>query len=268
MELEQSEGQVESAPGDGQAESTSESGVEQSVAPSQTTSDGPDAGGVEEFFDPKDVIGTPNEAGYKQMQGEFTKRMQGISEQQTKIDAYDAFMRNPQAAAQQLAQQYGLNIVQADPNKPGEDWSPKTWDEVMDRATAQARDEVRQEFEPLTNEVRDLKRQNVETYFDSNHPDWRTYESSMVENLSRYPQMANDPDTLYRVSVPPEILEARATKAALKKLKGEGESAAVSGNKTTSVPTTTKPGSPISIDDAFKLAKAELGTRGLTAPPE
>lgn len=262
MGLEASEGQAEFAPESGQAEAAPQTSGEQPVTSSQTTSSGPDVEAIESFFDPKSIEGKPElQSAYKQMQGEFTKRLQGIKANQAKIDAYEAFERDPHGTIRQIAQQYGFNMVQSDP-KSKDDWQPKTWDDVLERA----RDEVRKEFEPITNEVRSLKRKNVESYLDSQHPDWRTYESSMVDLLKAHPSMANDPDTLYRLSVPPEVLEARATKQALAKLKGEGQNARLSGNKTTSVPTTTEPTGPLSLADAVKVAKDRLTAKGVSGP--
>ena len=267
MGLETSEGRVEAAPETGQVAETSESSGEQSVTSNQTTGKGSEAEAIESFFDPKDVIGTPNEAGYKQMQAAFTKGMQGVKDQQTKIDAYDAFQRDPRGTIEQMAKQYGYNFVQSDPNQSGDDsWQPKTWDDVMERATEIARKELRQEFEPLTSEVQDLKRRNVESYLDAEHPDWRTYEGRMVDTLKAHPSMASDPDKLYQLSVPPELLEQRATKAAIAKLKGESVSSEVSGNKTTSVSTTTEPTGPISLQDAVKVAKSRLAAQGIARP--
>ncbi len=266
MELETSEGQVEATPGDGQVAETSSTSGEQSVTSNQTTGTGSEAEAIESFFDPKTIEGKPELlSAYKQMQGEFTKRLQGISSHQSKIDAFDAFERDPQGTIARLSKQYGYNFVQSDP-QGNDDWQPKTWDDVMERATKIAREELREEFAPLTSEVQDLKRRGVESQLDATHPDWRTYESRMVDTLKAHPSMANDPDALYRMSLPPELLEQRATKAALAKLKGEGASSEVSGNRTTSVSTTTEPTGKLTIEQAVKVARDRLAAQGLTRP--
>jgi len=266
MGPEASEGQVEPTSEAGQVDKTPQASEGQSVTSNQTTGKGSEAEAIESFFDPKSIEDKPElQAAYKQMQGEFTKRLQGFKSHQAKIDAYDAFERDPKGTIEQLSKQYGYQFVQSDP-KGEDDWQPKTWDDVMTRATEIARQELRQEFAPLTNEVQDLKRRNVESHLDAEHPDWRTYESRMVDTLKAHPSMATDPDLLYRTSVPPELLEQRATKAAIAKLKGEGASGEVSGNKTTSVPTTTEPTGPLSLQEAVKFAKTKLAAQGIARP--
>ena len=265
MGLSDETGQAEAAPDTGQAPDASSTVTEQSVTDNQITDTGPgDAG--ESFFDPKDVIGTPAESAYKQMQGEFTKRMQGIRDSQSKIDAFDAYQRDPRGTIEQMARQYGYNFVQSDPNAgKDEAWQPKTWDDVMTRATAQAREDLLKEFQPLTDEVQSLKRQGVETHLDTNHPDWRAYETQMVETLQAHPSMANDPDLLYRMSVPPELIEQRATKAALAKIQTGAASSEVSGSKTTTVATKNEPEIK-TLEDAVNVARQRLAAQGIRRP--
>jgi len=265
MGLADETGQAEAAPETGQVADASSTVSEQSVTDNQTTVTGSgDAG--ESFFDPRDVIGTPAESAYKQMQGEFTKRLQGIKDGQTKIDAYDAFQRDPRGTIEQMARQYGYNFVQSDPNAgQNEAWQPKTWDEVMTKATEQARAELLQEFQPMAEEVQSLKRQGVETHLDTNHPDWRAYESQMVDTLKAHPSMANDPDLLYRMSVPPELIQQRATQAALAKIKDGAAGSEVSGNKTTTVQTKNEPAIN-TLEDAVAVARERLRAQGIRRP--
>jgi hypothetical protein len=65
---------------------------------------------------------------------------------------------------------------------------------------------------------------------------------------------------LYKMSVPPEVLEARATKAALAKLKGSTDSANVSGS-TTAKQTTFESNGPLSFTQAVEAAKRKLAGR-------
>ncbi len=241
---------------------------EQSVALSQTTSDRPDSGDVESFFDPKSIEGKPElQAAYKQMQGEFTKRLQGISSNQTKIDAYNAFEADPLGYMRNMATQYGWNLIEGggDPKANGE-FAPSTWDDVEKHFLDKARKELAKEFAPLTNEVKDLKRQSVESRLDRDYPDWRTYESQMRDTLTRHPTLVNDTDALYHMSVPKGLLEQRATKTALAKIKGGTDSAEVGDNKSTSIPTTDKPTKPLSFEEAVSFAHKKLGKAGLTRP--
>jgi hypothetical protein len=267
MEPDTSKGQVEAASGDGQAAETSKTSEGQSVTSNQTTGNGSEGEAIESFFDPKTIEGKPElQAAYRQMQGEFTKRLQGVQSHQSKIDAYDAFERDPQGTIERLSKQYGYDFVQSDPNQDGDSKPPKTWDDVYAIAEERALIKLRKEFAPLTNEVQDLKRKGVESQLDATHPDWRTYEGRMVDTLKAHPSMANDPDALYRMSLPPELLEQRATKAALAKLKGEGASSEVSGNQTTSITTTTEPTGRLTIDQAVKFAREKLAAQGIKRP--
>ena len=243
----------------------------QSVAPTQTISDGPGDGGEESFFDPKDVIGTPNEAAYKSMQGEFTKRLNTFNEGKGKMDAYDAFMANPELSMQQLAQQYGWSLIKGQPGAQensgeGPEFKPNNWQEVEDHFFARFQDRFRQENEPLVNEVKNLKQQNVRTLLDRDYPDWETYQGEMSQNLQKYPNMVNDVDTLYRMSVPTKVLEQRAFKAAMAKIEGKTGHTEVGDNKTTSIPTTDKPTGPLSFEESVAYARKKVRAQGL-APP-
>ena len=267
MELETSEGQAELDPTGATSEAPG-SGGEQSVALSQTTSNGSGSGDVELFYDPKSIEGKPElELLAKQLQGDYTKKTMGLAEGQQKVDAYDAFMADPEGTMRQLATQYGWNLIQgkASPEADGE-FNPKTWDEVQKHFLNAARKELARENAPLINEVKDLKKQNVEAQLDRDYPDWRTYESNMSDTLQRHPTLVNDTDALYRMSVPKELLEQRATKTALAKLKGGTDNAQISDNKTTSIPTTDSPTKPLTFEEAAKRAKAIVLKSGLSAP--
>ena len=268
MELETSEGQVDADLKEVTADAPGSS-KEQSVALSQTTDPGPGSGDVESFFDPKSIEGKPElETAYKQMQGEFTKRLQGISQNQTKIDAYNAFEADPLGYTQNLARQYGWSLIKggSDPNQANGEFSPSTWADVEKHFLDKARQEQKKENQPLVKEVQSLKRQNVEAQLDRDYPDWRTYESQMSETLQRHPTLVNDTEALYNLSVPKALIEQRATQAALAKVKGSTVNALVSDNKTTSIPTTDKPTKALTFEEAVTFAKAKLGKAGLTAP--
>lgn len=227
-----------------------------SVGTVQTTGNGPDASAMESFFDPTSITGKPElEAAYKQMQGSYTKRMQEMAKHRPKIEAYERFEQDPIGTLRQLAGQYGYQFVQAGENQP-KDWNPQSWDDVM----AKAKQEVMKEMQPVFNEVKTLKKQNIETYLDTNHSDWRTYEDSMMENLRAHPTLVQDPDRLYRMSVPPEVLEAKAIAKAMQKLKGSQDHAQVSGGAT-SKQTVQAPTGPLTFDQAVEVAKQRLAGR-------
>ena len=265
MELETSTGQAEADPSGTTVEAPGAS-EEQSVASTQTTVSGPGSEDVETFFDPKDLVTPAEKAAYKQMQGEFTKRNQHFSGEQQKLDQYNQFMTDPVGNMRQLAQQYGYNLLErgAQQASGDEEFNPQTWDDVMAEAKKQVTADLRKEFAPLNNEVKNLKKQNVEQKLDRDYPDWRTYEQQMSETLQRHPTLVNDTDALYQMAVPKAVLEQRATKAALSKIKGTTDSSQLGDNKTTSIPTTEKPAKFATVAEAAKWAKAHLASQGIT----
>ena len=213
------------------------------------------------FFDPHDL---PAELlpAYKNMQAAFTKKTQAFSEQRHKIDAYDAFEQNPVAAIQQIAQQYGFQLIQ-----PGQqmgqgeveqDWTPQTWEEVLAKAEKQAEQKVLQRLEPLIGKVQQLQQSNTEAFMDNNFPDWRQYEDEMHALLKAHPTLANDPGTLYKMAVPDEVLKSRAAKIALQKLQNNTQNAQVSSQSTTHKPAAAKLEGPLTFNQAVEIAKARI----------
>lgn len=231
------------------------------VGNGQTTPVGPDAGAVESFFDPSSIQDKPElQSAYKQMQGAFTKGMQAVRTHKQKIEAYDRFASNPIDTVRQLAQQYGLRVVQTGGDEP-KDWNPQSWDDVM----ARAKQEVLKEMEPVVGELRNLKKQSVESHLDSLDPTWRTYEPDMIEALQRHPSLANDPDKLYRISVPPEVLEARAVAKAMQKVRGATEHGQVAGGSTAKK-VSAEPTGPLSFEQAVEVARKRASAGGLSRP--
>lgn len=229
----------------------------------QTTGNGPGAVAEESFFDPRSIDGKPElQSAYKQMQGEFTKRMQKFRERDGDLQLVDRFRSNPHDVMQQMAQQYGYQIVQRGQDQK-EDWNPQSWDDVM----AKAKQEVLKEMKPVFDEVKSLKKQTIEQQLDSKFADWRTYEDAMMEKLRSHPSLVNDPDALYRLAVPANVWEARATKAAMEKLKGATDHAQISGGATHKQ-TTTAPTGKLTFDQAVHAAKAALAGKGLRAPTQ
>jgi len=266
MEPQETEGQVAATDPAGTTDATPGGAEGQSVSPDQTTGDGPDTGAGESFFDPKSIEHSPElMQAYKQMQGKFTQGQQSIRESQQKIETYDAAMRDPVGTARQLAQQYGMTLVEGQPQTT-EEFSPKSWDDVVSHIRTQVQAEMAQQYEPLVGEVKNLKQQNIEQYLDNKYTDWRTYESEMIGTLQKHPSMAHDPDALYRMSLPTDVLEARATERALARLKGGADSGAIPGASKATQVTSQKPSGALSFDDAVKYAKDQLRAQGLHAP--
>lgn len=230
-------------------------------APSeQTTDNGPGAEQEESFFDYNEIKGKPElEAAYKQMQGAFTKKMTTVSESNSAnkeaIDAYNAFMANPQGETQRLAQQYGINAQQEQP-EGNQEFSPNSWDDVI----SHVRTDLLKELQPLFTEVQASKKHTIEMQLDSQYPDWRTYEEQMTANLQKHPSLAEDHSLLYRMSVPEKVMTSRATQQALNKLKNQNNNAQVSGGGSTArnPQTSAKVGS---FSEALQKAKNEIAER-------
>jgi len=235
---------------------TTEETPDESVASNQTTDTGlGDA--AESFFDPNDI---PEELkpAYKQMQGAFTKRMQEVSQNRHKLEAYDAFEQDPKGTIMRLASQYGLTFQEAQQAVQNAQ-EPQTWDEVYKTAEERALEKVMKQFEPIIKDVRETKQKNVENYLDGKYPDWRTYEDKMSAILQKHPSLSSELDTVYEMAVPREVREARATKAAMAKLQSKVDSSKVSGSSQTTKSTSGKPSGKLSVQEAFALAKQRMG---------
>lgn len=227
------------------------------------------ASGEDTFFDPKDLDPELVPA-YKNMQKAFGKKMEEIKGHRQKIDAFDQFQKDPLTTIQTIASRMGYSLTRADTaaiasgsQPPSQtSWEPQTWDEVM----ARAKEEVLKELNPVFSELQAVKKSNMEKMLDDAAPDWREYEDAMVGNLKKHPSLANDPVMLYRMSVPSDVLETRATQAALKKLQAKADSSKVGGTSTTKPTIGALPNKSVSFSEAVEIAKRNLADRGIRAP--
>lgn len=254
-ELENDVGQVETETSTEATQPTPETVGEQSVA-NQTTS-GPDS---ETFFDPKDI---PEELlpAYKQMQGAFTKRMTEAANHRNKIAAYDEFAKDPLGTMKKLSQQYGYALVEGAPKD--KDFNPQTWDDVINKTKDEARSEVLKELQPVLDQVKTMRRNSVETQLNDIDPQWRVYEDQMMETLETHPSLVNDPEKLYRISVPDDVYEKKAYEKALKKINSKASEGQMSGGSRTNKKPSDKPSGPLSFDQAVDAAKAQLASEGI-----
>ena len=89
----------------------------------------------------------------------------------------------------------------------------------------------------------------------------------MMTALQTHPTLVSNPMALYKLSVPDDVLQSRATQRALKKMQEKGKSAAVSGASTTTKKSGNKmPDKPLSFDEAVKFAEAQLAEQGIRKP--
>ena len=222
----------------------------------------------ESFFDPKDL---PEELvpAYKSMQSAFTKRMTGLSKEREKVQAYDAFMANPEASLKQAAEQYGMRVVpinqatapQTDASAEafGQNWQPQTWDEVFQAFSGRLNQDLQKTFGPVFSNLKDLTTSNIERQLTEIDTNWKVYEDEMTENLKTHPTLAKDVAKLYRISVPEEVLRSKYTQAALKKFETKAASAKIQGKSSVQTATTSGIKEVKSFDDAVQYAKKELG---------
>ena len=251
-----SQGQAPTAPEPQSGQATAPQSQDQGQAPSTPATDEPT------FFDASNL---PPElmATYKQMQGAFTTKTQQIARERQKIEAYDAFMRDPVGQIQALARQYGLNLTRADAaqvaqnQQQDQEWQPNSWDEVTSRIKDAARQEIMQELAPMLGQVQQMRAASVEQQLATIDPNWKEYEGNMRDLLNRHPSLVNDVSGLYRLAVPPEILEGRAIQQALKKYeeKAQHQKVASGGPAPKSSPATPE---IKSFDDAVNAARQQI----------
>ena len=218
----------------------------------------------ETFFDPNSI---PDELkpAYKSMQAAFTKKMQGISKDRQKIDAYTAFERDPIGNMQAMAQKMGYTLTRAEAaaavqaQGTAQDFNPQSWSEVAEWMQKQIMPKIQQQFAPFVEKVQAQTSQNIERQLDSIDENWRMYEDDMKETLKQHPTLVSDVAKLYRLSVPEEILNSRATQAALRKLESKSQAASVHGTSTSK--TQAAPKKATSFQDAVELARRDLATR-------
>ena len=237
------------------------------VASDQITDSGTGGTADESFFDPQSI---PDELqpAYKQMQGAWTKKMQEVSANQKKIDAYNSFEQNPMDTLKQLSQQYGYSLVQGEQPKAqnGENLEFESWEQVIQTAEEKAEQRILKKLEPLIGKVSELQQQNTESYLDNNYSDWRMYEDKMVDIVKQHPTLAKDPDMLYEMAIPKNIRQARATKSALSTIQSQAGAAQVSGGSSTTKKPTSKPEGSLSLDEAVEVARAQLASKGMKGP--
>jgi len=270
------EGITPAAPDAGTPAATPEaSGGQAPGQPSPATGQAASAPQAEEptFFDPS-TLSDELKPAYKQMQAAFTKKMQGISGERQKIEAYNQFMADPIGQMQQVAQQYGYSLTRAqaaqaiqDQNQPQQNWEPQSWDEVMTRAEERAEQRIMQKLQPFLGNVQKVTAQTIERQLSEIDPQWRTYEDDMRAKLQRHPTLVNDVAELYKLSVPEDVLTSRAVQTALAKFQSKAEQAKVSGTTRTSrsepaSPDITKMKSGDAFNAAVEIARKRLASGG------
>lgn len=219
-------------------------------------------GGSEEesFFDPSSL---PEElkAGWKQLQGSYTRRMQGLAANQKKVDAYNAFEANPRETIKQLAGQFGLTLqeAQAVAEQAAGGFNPETWGDVTTHVVT----EVMAKLEPMMAQARGAQQSSIEHELDASIPEWRNYESQMQTQLARHPTLAEDPVALANMVIPESVRQGKAMQAALRKLDQKAKAANVTGGtQTTKEPDPLTPGKKMTFAESVAFAKKKLAHEG------
>lgn len=216
----------------------------------------------ESFFDPTDLSPELMPA-YKQMQAAFTKKTQAIAKDRKAIEEYRQIMADPHGALRRYAEAYGYQLTPAQQaaaaKAEASEWQPQTWDEVIARTKEETRKELLQQFAPVIDEVRNVKRTQIERTLDEADPEWRQYEDDMQSLLAEHPSLAKDPGKLLRLAIPSEVLETRAYQRALKKLQAKTDAAqTVSGGSSTARKSVQKSSGPMTFQEAFEAARRQV----------
>ena len=141
-------------------------------------------------------------------------------------------------------------------------WQPNTWNEVLTafvpKVMEQLTGTLQTSFKPVMDNLKTLTTSNVERQLTEIDPQWRTYEDNITDTLKEHPTLANNVGRLYRISVPEEVLTARATQTALKKFETKAASAKIQGKS--SIQSSTEPtNQKLTFDQAVEKAKRDLG---------
>lgn len=213
------------------------------------------------------------EALRKSLQGAFTKKTQAIAEHRKKIEAYDQFARDPRGTLEQFAQQMGFKLTPAQAAAAaqaasGDGWEPEkgdpsSWNDVAGYLLNKMRQEFGTKLQPIVSEFQNMKKQTIESQLAEIDPSWQQYEDAMAATLSEHPSLAKDPAKLYRLSVPPEVLESRATQKALARLEARKSSSQVAGASTTKK-ASDLPSGPVTFAQAVEAARKQLADQGLS----
>ena len=216
------------------------------------------------FMDPASI---PDELlpAYKSMQGQWTRKMQDISNQRQKVEAYDQFLANPQATIRNLAGQYGIELQKAQEQvapESQENYEPKSWEEVLSRAEQRAESRVLETLKPVLDpmlaELKSVKKSETERKLDSEWAEWRQYENEMIDVLKKHPTLANDPTLLAMVATPKEVRDSKMYKKALDTMNSKKQSAKVATTGGAKAQNTTN-ARATSFSEAIANAKRQLG---------
>ena len=214
----------------------------------------------------------------KSIQAAYTKKTTALAADRKKIEAYDAFQKDPRQTLERFASQMGLKLTPAQAaaaaeSASGAGWSPEkgnpeNWNEVVGYVVNQISESMGSRLAPVMQQFQQIKKQSVEQQLSEIDPGWQQYEDAMVETLRQHPTMSQDPAMLYRMSVPADLLESRATQRALSRMEAKTKSSQVSGASTTTkkADAANLSSKPRSFQEAVEVAKKALADQGIVRP--
>ena len=126
--------------------------------------------------------------------------------------------------------------------------------------------QIDQRYQPVVGKVREMTQASIEQNLSKIDPEWKNYEANMAAVMQKHPTLVNDPETLYRMAVPQEVFEAKATQAALAKLKSQADGSRVSGSTNKKQPAGDGPPKGATFAETAEWAKAKLARDGITPP--
>ena len=218
------------------------------------------------------------------MQGAFTKKAQDLAKQRQahtqKVQAYDQFMANPVENIMRMGAQYGLHLTPAQAQQVANqqqqaavnpEWTPNTWEEVFAKSGEFVKPTIesllkehltpyQQKIAALEQEISEVRASKVKKQLNEIDPNWQMYEDEMRQVLEQIPQLANDIPKLYKLAVPQEVLESKATQAALRRYEEKVQAAKVESSGSTKQSGPVKPGK-MSFDEAFQAAKRTIRSK-------
>jgi hypothetical protein len=179
----------------------------------------------------------------KQMMAAYTKKTQAIAQDRQKIDAYNAFERDPINTIQRIATQLGYDVSPRNSQQTAQqpvdavNWEPQTWDEVLARAEERTTQNIINTLKPLLaplyQNLEEVKSQSIEHQLGQIDENWRIYEDDIKANMNYIKpdllKTAEGIKKLYRMSVPEEVFSSRATQAALKQFEAKAKNAQIEG---------------------------------------
>ena len=207
----------------------------------------------------------------RDMQGAYTKKTQAVGANRQKLEAYEAFERDPHNTLARVASQLGYQLTPAGGGQPGgqpgqpaqpasrfadPNYQPQTWGELaseirssiaadlVPQIVAQLGGQMSNVIQPLARSVEQITSATISQKLDQVDPNWRLYEDDIKATMRQNPTLIQTDDgirKLYLMSVPEDVIAARYTQRAVTKINDRVNA--------------SKPGSRSQVNQAAPAAK-------------